>query len=76
MTQFDKHGREYLKLCDAKVCQRVELDGYFTCHPGGEEVLLQDYEGGPLHFICAEGNHNIEGQDDGDGYCIGIYPLK
>ena len=75
MTRFDKNGREYLKLTDAKVCQCIELDDGFTCHPAGQEVLLQDGEGRALYFLCNTGSHYIRGQDDGDGYCVGIYPI-
>lgn len=76
MAQYDNNGRQYLKLSEAKVCQCIELDDGFTCHPAGQDILLQDREGGRLHFICADGNHYIDGQDDGDGYCVGIYPVE
>lgn len=74
MPQFDKHGREYLKIADAKGGMKCLCDGGFTCMDSFETTRLAlDPATGGYYFHCADGRHYLSGQDDGDGYAVGIY---
>lgn len=70
----DMFGREYLKLSEAKVGMKIELDDGFDCRTQGQAILhsLNDR----LFFNCEHGIHYIYGQcyQDSD-YCIGIYKV-
>ncbi len=82
MATHDKNGREYAKLDDLKAGDVVELDGGFPCHAAGTVQLFNfDRVGKVLFFWCngpdgeskSPEKHFIDGQDDGDGHCVGIY---
>lgn len=60
----------YAKLSELRVGEPIELDEGFTCTKSGRARVREDETG--LHFICAEGKHYLDGQCDGDGYCIGV----
>lgn len=76
MANCDKSGREYLKLSEAKEGQVVELDSSFPCCDPGLVSLRSSHVIDELWFQCKDGRHYISGQDDGDGYCTGIYPVR
>lgn len=69
----DANGREYLKLSEAKMGMKVELDNGFTCASGVVE-LDDDFLG--IHFKCDQGFHYIDGQCDDGEHCVGIYKVE
>lgn len=70
----DVNGHRYAKLDDLKPGYNVEVDGGFTCMDADVIKIVHSHENG-LYIDCEEGRHFLNGQDDGDGYCVGIYKL-
>ena len=73
MASHDKNGREYAKLSDLKKGDPIELDDGFTCLFVQQTPVFEQETG--LYFPCNHGMHFLKGQDDGDGYCVGVYKL-
>jgi len=59
-----------MTLNDLKAGETVKLDGGFTCVKEGLHQVHQD-EGG-YYFICDEGKHYLEGQEDENGNLVGV----
>lgn len=77
MPQCDKRGRQYLKISEAYTGQRIIVDGDLPCMDGYETArLAYDPRFRDFYFICEKGQHYLSGQDVGDGYAYGIYPLR
>lgn len=74
MATHDKEGNAYARIVDLKAGDKVELDESFSCAPAGQ-TTIEEIDG-HLYFNCDEGRHYLVGQDDGDGYCIGIYKIE
>ncbi len=72
MTSRDRDGRYYAPLSSLAHGSIVSLDGGFTCHEAGTTQVFKDRDG-RLFFKCSDGKHYLESQDDGDGYCVGVY---
>lgn len=68
----DVNGRPYAKLYELKAGDKVELDASFPCHKAGI-VKLSKSDLDKLGFKCAAGFHEISGQADIGGNCIGVY---
>lgn len=71
----DVHGRRYAKLSKVKPFDLLELDDGFDCMNGTVSVLA-DEETGELYVPCERGKHLLEGQENEDGYLIGMYPVE
>ena len=71
MATHDDNGREYIKYDALAEGIMVEIDDGFDCmRPGRLVVKMNKY--GP-YIDCSQGGHQLDGQDDGDGYCVGVY---
>lgn len=75
MASHDKNGRQYVKYADLQGGKVIEIDDGFTCARGGLKIVHLDEHQHP-YFVCDEGRHLLCGQDDGDGYCVGVYMPK
>lgn len=71
MARYDTQGREYLWYLDLKFLNQIEIDDGFTCHKAGMVAVWNNHN--RPYFLCDDGQHFIDGQDDGDGYCVGCY---
>lgn len=59
-----------MKMEDLKAGENVKLDGGFTCAKEGLHEVHQDDHG--HYFICDEGKHYLDGQEDEDGNLVGV----
>lgn len=66
-------GRHYLKLADAKVGDKIELDGGFACCQSGVTELYLAPDG--LFFYCNNGRHYLCSQATDGINCTGVYPM-
>ena len=72
MIGYDKNGKPYAKLSDLKEGDVVIPDGGFDCMAKGDHrKIIAD--GDRLYVNCGKGQHFLDGQDDGDGYLVGLY---
>ncbi len=60
-----------MKLSDLKVGQTVKLDNGFTCISSRLVTVFKDNED-CFFFICTEGKHYLDGQEDETGELVGI----
>jgi len=72
MASHDTFGKPYAKLADLKAGDVLELDQGFTCMKGERNVCLY-HATNELFVHCNHGLHFLSGQDDGDGYLVGMY---
>lgn len=70
----DRAGRHYLKLSDAKVGDKIELDGGFACCRSGPTELYLAPDG--LFFYCDNGRHYLSSQATDGIHCTGVYPVE
>lgn len=66
-------GRHYLVLADARVGDKIELDGGFACCPSGPRDLHLAPDG--LFFYCDDGQHYLRSQATDGTNCVGVYPM-
>lgn len=71
MANADINNRTYARLDEVKGGDTIELDGDFDCAAAGPAIVCEDDHG--LYFECTCGEHYLDGQDDGDGYLVGVY---
>jgi hypothetical protein len=74
MATRDKKGRRYAKLAGLRPGDKVQVDGGFDCMEAWSIKEVHQHKSGVLYINCGKGNHILDGQDDGDGYLVGIYP--
>lgn len=67
------NGRHHLKLCDAKVGDKIELDGGFSCCRSGVTELYLAPDG--LFFNCDNGRHYLCSCSVDGISCTGVYPV-
>lgn len=72
MAATDKFNRPYARLDDLKRGDRVIVDDGFTCMTAWSEKIVDEDNAG-LFVDCEDGGHGLDGQDDGDGFLVGIY---
>lgn len=70
----DLAGQHYLKLADAKVGDKIRLDGGFACCRSGVHDLHLAPDG--LFFYCDNGRHYLCSLADDGIHCVGIYPVE
>ena len=75
MATCDSSGRVYAKLADLRAGDTVEVEG-LTCCRERTRKLVHAIPEGMLYVECDLGVHFLEGQKDGDGYCVGVYPVS
>lgn len=78
MNTHDVHGREYAQLDKLNVGDKLEVDGDFTCMHGGDIKEVMRNKNGELYVKCSldTQEHYLCGQDDGNGYLVGMYLIK
>ena len=60
-----------MKLKDIKIGDTIILDDGFPCaDPGPVKVVEGAY--GKLGFLCSEGFHSLDGQEDSNGNLVGV----
>lgn len=73
MSTHDIYGREYARMSQLKVGDKLECDGGFTCIPDKaiREVKMNNHG---LYIDCEEEGHQLDGQlaDDND-HLIGLF---
>jgi hypothetical protein len=70
----DVSGRAYALTASVKAGDLLEADGDFDCIAAGSILIVQG-ESGDLWVSCSHGKHGLDGQDDGDGFLVGFYPV-
>jgi hypothetical protein len=61
---------ERIKLNDLKPGDTIVADGGFTCLRAGEHKVWEKH--GQLVVVCDDGDHFLDGQEDDDGYLVGL----
>lgn len=76
MAKQDSDGRAYAKLSELKEGDVIEVDGGFDCMKEGDQLFVEQRKDGTLFVRCSsEGGHSLAGQNDGDGYLVGMYKV-
>ena len=76
MAIADIANRPYAKLDALKPGDRIEADDGFDCMDVGEvKVVMEDKDGLYIECTDEDGKHYLDGQDDGDGYLVGLYKV-
>jgi len=70
-TNADASGTPYLKFQDVVVGMEVHFDSGFTCTTEGTHTVQAD-DTGRLFVPCRNGKHFLSGQENEDGYLVGI----
>jgi len=71
----DINGRSYVERSHLKPGQLVEFDEGFGCLMPYSPYEVIIYENEPC-VACNRGLHYLTAQDEGDGFLIGVYPLR
>ncbi|MDR3513746.1 MAG: hypothetical protein P4L73_19085 [Caulobacteraceae bacterium] len=73
MAEADIDGRAYARLDDLQPGDTLIPDGGFDCLAEGQPRRVWRRESGELCIDCRSGVHVLAGQDDGDGFLVGLY---
>ena len=65
--------RGFIHRSAVKAGMKIKTDAGFTCLASGVPHTVCENDHG-LFIPCAMGQHYLDGQDDGDGYLVGLYP--
>lgn len=86
MAEADITGRQYARSDAVRPGDTLIADGGFTCLHEGERCIVKKDSGGLFVFCngpdedgrpCGDlryEHHYLDGQDDGDGFLVGLYP--
>lgn len=83
MASHDLQGREYAKLNEINIGDKIEIDDGFDCSTPGIYTVEGDAHN--LFWRCNQGEHSfinlnngfrMSAQDNGDGYLMGIYKVQ
>ena len=70
----DKNGREWAKLSQLNVGDKIECDSGFDCVDTGAVLTVQQDEDGK-YIACDHGRHYLNGHLETDGdHLVGVYP--
>ncbi|BCH33168.1 hypothetical protein MesoLjLc_50980 [Mesorhizobium sp. L-8-10] len=75
MSTHSKDGREWAKLSQLKLGDRIATDGDFTCGISNKTLAIERDDHG-LYVPCDEGNHYLDGQADDGEHLVGIWPAE
>ena len=83
MALTDLQGRPYARRDTVKPGDYLVADGGFSCMKAGARKRVRTEEQGPgrrLYLACrwpgGSHRHYFDGQDDGDGGLVGLYPAE
>lgn len=71
---IDVNGREYARLSQLQVGDKVQVDADFTCMEPWATKIVKRRDDGTLYIECEEQQHALDGQlMDDDDSLVGIY---
>jgi len=74
METGDRNGREWARLSQFMVRNRLVCDGSFSCLEAQEHCFVEQDEHGK-YILCSHGKHYLDGQLEVNGdSLIGLYP--
>lgn len=81
MSTHSTDGREWAKLSDLKVGDKLTMDDGFDdgdgegCGISGKTLVVEQGEHG-LFVPCGEGHHYLDGQADDGEHLVGMWPAE